>query len=200
MTLRVLGSLVIVALFGLNWMLPRTDLGRRGASSEIRQDVTVAGISVGARLPHATLMDLAGEPVSLSELRGQRLLLVFERSVDWCPFTKMRLLELKQTFEEVPDLQIVWVMAEQQMSERTRRLIDEFGLRSRIRFLTDDQSMVIRDLGLLKPEPTVIEEGVPHPTTLLLDRQGIVRFIDVREDYHHWLDTTVLSAALDAIE
>ena len=53
---------------------------------------------------------------------------------------------------------------------------------------------------MLKSEPEVIEEGVPVPTTVLLDREGIVRFIDVREDYHVWLDPSVVLAALDEIE
>jgi len=58
---------------------------------------------------------------------------------------------------------------------------------------------LIRELGLLKPEPDMMEEGVPHPTTVLVDREGVVRFIDVREDYHYWLDPGVLVAALDSL-
>lgn len=198
--LRALATVVIVALFLLNWMLPSTDLGRRGAATEVKEDVEPASIRVGRPLPDATLADLRGEPVSFSDLRGHRVLLVFERSIDWCPFTKMRLLELQRAFESVPDLEIVWVMAAEQCSERTRRLIDEYGLRERIYFLADPQSALIRQLGLLKPQPDVIEEGVPHPTTLLVDREGIVRFVDVREDYRFWLDPDVLVRALDSID
>jgi peroxiredoxin len=197
--LRALATVVIVALFLLNWMLPSTGLLRRGVDPEVRVDVEASSIRVGEPLPDATLFDLRGVPVGLSDLRGNRVLLVFERSIDWCPFTKSRLLDLKQTFAEVEDLEIVWVMALEQCSERTRRLIDEYGLRDRIYFLADEQSRLIRDLGLLKPEPEVMEEGVPHPTTLLLDRDGIVRFIDVREDYRYWLDPDVLLAALESI-
>ena len=198
--LRALATVVIVALMLLNWMLPSTDLGRRGTDDQARVDVESTPIRVGSPLPDAMLADLNAQPIDLASLRGKRVLLVFERSVDWCPFTKTRLLELQQVFEEVPDLEIVWVMAAQQCSERTRRLIDEFGLRERILFLADEQSELIRELGLLKPEPEVMEEGVPHPTTLLVDRDGIVRFVDVREDYQRWLDPSVLVAALDAME
>jgi len=198
--LRALATIVIVALLLVNWMLPSTSLGRRGTDEIARVDVVSPAIQVGARLPDATLLDLRGLPVELSALRGSRVLLIFERSVDWCPFTKMRLLDLKHALGEVPDLEIVWVMAAQQISERTNRLIDEYGLRERIFFLADDQSAFIRELGVLKPEPDMMEEGVPHPTTLLVDRAGIVRFIDVREDYHFWLDPGVLVAALDEIE
>ena len=47
---------------------------------------------------------------------------------------------------------------------------------------------MIRQLGLLKSNPEVIEEGVPVPTTIVLDRQGIVRFIDVRRSQIRNLD------------
>ncbi len=199
MMLRALATIVIVALFLLNWMLPSTEIGRRGPDESTRTDVEVTAVRVGEPMPDATLADLNGAPVELSELRGQRVLIVFERSIDWCPFTKARLLGLSQTFEEVPDLAIVWVMAAEQCSERTRRLIGEYGLRERILFLADEQSALIRELGLLKPEPDMMEEGVPHPTTVLVDREGVVRFIDVREDYHYWLDPGVLVAALDSL-
>jgi hypothetical protein len=46
----------------------------------------------------------------------------------------------------------------------------------------------------------MMEEGVPHPTTLLIDRKGIVRFVDVREDFQTWLDRDVRGAALDSME
>lgn len=200
MILRALATVVIGALFVLNWMLPSTSLGRRGVGEGVRLDVETPAVRVGERFPDATLLDLQGLPVELSALRGSRVMIVFERSIDWCPFTKMRLLDLSIALDEVPDLEVVWVMAAQQISERTGRLIDEFDLEDRIFFLADDQSALIRRLGLLKPEPEMIEEGVPHPTTILLDRSGVVRFIDVREDYRFWLDPNEVITALGAIE
>jgi hypothetical protein len=44
--------------------------------------------------------------------------------------------------------------------------------------------------------PEEIEAGVPHPTTYLLDREGVVRFVDVRRDYQMWLDPTLVREAL----
>jgi peroxiredoxin len=104
--------------------------------------------------------------------------------------------ELREAFEAIPDLRIVWVMSDIQINERTRVFIDELGLTSRVLFLADPKSQLIRDLGILKENPEPIEKGVPHPTTLLLDRGGKIRFIDVREDFHIWLDPSVL---LDAV-
>ena len=198
--LRAIATIVIVTLFGLNWMLPDLEIGRRGSSIEWRQDVTTTRIRVGERMPDMALTDLEGTTFPLSSLRGDRVLLVFERSIDWCPFTKERLLDLASVLGDVPDLEIVWVMAAEQISERTRRLVDEFGLRDRILFLADEKSAVIRGLGLLKSNPEVIEEGVPVPTTIVLDREGVVRSIDIRDDYHVWLAPSAILVALEDVE
>jgi peroxiredoxin len=87
-------------------------------------------------------------------------------------------------------------MSEAQINERTRVFIDELGLAERILFLSDPRSKLIRDLGILKEDAEPIEKGVPHPTTLLLDRGGRIEFIDVRTDFHIWLDPEVLTSAL----
>ena len=97
-------------------------------------------------------------------------------------------MELRQALDAVPNLVILWVMADNQINARTRRFIDENGLRDRVRFLVDAGSATIDRLGLRRENPEPIEQGVPHPTTYLLDRAGVVRFVDSREDYHIWLD------------
>lgn len=107
-------------------------------------------------------------------------------------------MELREAFESVPDLKIVWVMSGAQINERTRIFVDELGLAERILFLSDPKSQLIRDLGILKADPEPVEKGVPHPTTLLLDRGGRIEFIDVRTDYHIWLDPAVVLAAIEA--
>ena len=101
--------------------------------------------------------------------------------------------------EETPDLAILWVMADNQINPRSLSFIEEKGLRSRVRFLSDEGSAAIRRLGLLKQDPEPIERGVPHPTTYLLDREGVVRFVDARLDYHIWLDPALLAKELARI-
>lgn len=109
-------------------------------------------------------------------------------------------MELQEAFDETPDLKIVWVMSEAQINERTRVFIDELGLASRILFLADPKSRLIQELGILKENPESIEIGVPHPTTLLLDRAGTIQFVDVRENYHFWLDPKAMTDVLARLE
>lgn len=105
-------------------------------------------------------------------------------------------MELRNALANEPDLQIVWVMAKGQYNARSDRFIDDYGLRGRIHFWRDPDSRAIDALGLRRPNAEAIEAGVPHPTTVLLDRSGVVRFVDVREDYQVWLDPDVIRGAL----
>ena len=86
-------------------------------------------------------------------------------------------------------------MAKRQWNARALRFVDEYEMRGRIHFWADPESRAIDQLGLRRPNPEPIEEGVPHPTTLLLDRNGIVRFADVRENFRLWLDPAVVREA-----
>jgi peroxiredoxin len=108
--------------------------------------------------------------------------------------------ELREAFAGFPDLQIVWVMSDAQINERSRVFIDELGLSEQILFLSDPKSRLIRQLGILKENAESIEKGVPHPTTLLLDRSGTVQFVDVRENFHFWLDPEAVGEILGKLE
>lgn len=109
-------------------------------------------------------------------------------------------MELREVFAATPDLRIIWVMSDAQINQRSRIFINELGLADRILFLADPKSQLIRDLGILKENPEAIAIGVPHPTTLVLDREGIVQFVDVRENYHFWLDPEALADVLARLE
>ena len=95
---------------------------------------------------------------------------------------------------------ILWVHPSNQLTPKAHRFIDAYGLRDRIIFAQDPESAAVDTLRVRLESPEPMEEGVPHPTTFLLDREGIVRFVDVRENYHIWLDPAVLIEALAALE
>jgi peroxiredoxin len=103
-------------------------------------------------------------------------------------------------FASTPDLRIIWVMSAAQINARSRIFINELGLADQILFLSDPKSQLIRDLGILKEDPESIEIGVPHPTTLVLDEAGVVQFVDVRENYHFWLDPAAMTDVLARLE
>ena len=112
----------------------------------------------------------------------------------------MRLGELQHTFDAIDDLVILYVLPDVQVNAKTRRFVDELGLRAQVHFLVDPNSATIDSLGLRKADAEPMERGVPHPSTYLLDRQGIVRFVDVRENYHIWIDPSLLRQELAKLE
>ena len=82
MLLRGLATLILVALFGLNLVLPTSSISHRGPENKVRADV-VSRLAIGQRLPPLELLGLDGRTYTREDLQGHRVLLTFERSVDW---------------------------------------------------------------------------------------------------------------------
>ena len=82
MILRTIASLAVLALLGLNSMLPSTSIGRRGTETVVRSDIE-SHVALGQTLPDLELLGLDGRVYSQQDLLGRRVLLTFERSVDW---------------------------------------------------------------------------------------------------------------------
>jgi cytochrome oxidase Cu insertion factor (SCO1/SenC/PrrC family) len=80
--LRGLATLVLIALFALNLALPTSSLSRRGSDENVRTDVA-SQLLIGKKLPPLELVGLDGRAYTLEDLLGHRVLLTFERSVDW---------------------------------------------------------------------------------------------------------------------
>ncbi len=82
MILRALATLVLVGLLGLNLAMPGSSMSHRGAENKVRNDVT-SRLLVGQKLPELKLVDFDGRSITREDLLGHRVLLTFERSVDW---------------------------------------------------------------------------------------------------------------------
>jgi hypothetical protein len=80
--MRWIGSVLIGLLLLLDLVLPQTGIGRRGAEASVRAEAG-AGVPLGTALRGLELRELDGRPFDLASLRGHRVLLTFERSVDW---------------------------------------------------------------------------------------------------------------------
>lgn len=82
MILRGLASLVVVGLLVLNLLMPSAAVTARGPENRVRSDV-VTDLAIGQSLPPLELHDLQGRVHTREDLLGHRVLLTFERSVDW---------------------------------------------------------------------------------------------------------------------
>ena len=83
MMFRWIATAIIALLFILNMALPSTSIGRRGTEAEARRDYPGQFGEIGDKLPRFHLVNIDGESIRSTDLLGHKLLLIFERSVDW---------------------------------------------------------------------------------------------------------------------
>src|SRR5207302_6829804 len=150
-------SLLLLAVVGL------IGCSAHSASPTQPPHQSVAAGEIGSRLPDFSVTDLEGHPVSSSELRGKVVLVDFWAT--WCQPCK----------KEMPDYQ---------------KLVDKYGSRGfavvGLKFDTmrdvEDPIRFAKKLGVRYPLAIATDDvkqkfgGIEGlPTTLLYDRQGILR-------------------------
>ncbi len=152
-------------------LLPAAASAQRGA----RIDVTRLGPQVGQAAPSFTLPDQAGRRRTLEGLAGDTgLMLVFSRSVDWCPYCKTQMVELQARLPELRarGLNVAVITYD------PPAVLADFARRRGITFplLSDAGSATIGAYGILNTtvERTSNTYGIPFPGTFLLDRAGRV--------------------------
>jgi len=74
--------MVVLGLLALDLALPVSPVTARGREALVRSDVATQ-IAVGRPLPEISLVGLDGRVHTREDLLGHRVLLTFERSVDW---------------------------------------------------------------------------------------------------------------------
>lgn len=91
-------------------------------------------------------------------------------------------------------------MSGTQVDAKARRFIRDHQLQP-FAFLVDSGDKVIDQYGIRNTMlEEAIEKDVPHPTTYIVDRDGVVRFKDTRRDFRTWLSAAVLRGALAGTE
>jgi peroxiredoxin len=172
-------------------------------------------VDAGAPAPDGDLLDAHGQPTSLAATRsGKAAVVVFYRG-GWCPYCNITLrayeadllprlrargVELIAVSPQKPD----GSLSTQETNELSFPVVSDPGnqLGTALGVLThptDDAAAAQRSLGLDLTE--VNADGttnVPMPTTLILDTQGVVRWIDVHPDYTTRSEVVDILSALDA--
>jgi peroxiredoxin len=156
-------------------------------------------VSVGRPVVDFGARDGAGEPFDTRRLRGTPFLLKFFRG-HWCPYC---VAELRRWEEMRPELDargiaIVTVCAD--TAEQIRKGRRKHGLRA---VMLPDADLAITDrYNLRNPKNFAPKPGLviplPIPTTILVDADGIVRWIDQAADYMHRSDPERVLAAIRA--
>jgi peroxiredoxin len=156
--------------------------------------------AAGARMPDGNLLDAHGAPTSLTEARaGRAAVVVFYRGA-WCPYCNIVL----RAYEEqlLPDLSArdvaLIAISPQRPDEALRALknneltypaLSDPGnsLAGALNIVTNTgtrarelQAQLGIDVAASNADGT---QAIPMPTVVLLDRAGVIRWIDVHPDY-----------------
>jgi peroxiredoxin len=129
----------------------------------------------GTVAPEFELMTHDGEPLRLSDLRGQIVLLVFVRG-DWCPGCHIMLRSYQKNRQRFAERDVVVIAIGPDPQGINRGMVEDLGLEYRV--LADDDLQTAKSYGLLGlTQPGVkYQEGFPLPASFLLDREGVIRF------------------------
>ena len=128
----------------------------------------MAGARIGAPAPDFTLSDLAGQPTSLAALRGRPVLVNFWAT--WCQPCRVEMPVLLKAYRQAqaarPDALVVLAVAYKSAPSTISAIRREFDLPFPV--LPDTQGEVLNRYGV-----------GPIPTSFLIDRQGIIRWMRV---------------------
>ncbi len=144
------------------------------------------GPPIGARaIPlAATVTDTAGKPATLDSVAGPKgTVLVFFRSVKWCPYCQHQMIELKDAAGALAKRGYALAA----ISYDAPAVQADFAARQGIgfTFLSDPGSRTIDAWGLRDPQyaPDSFAYGVPKPAIFVIDRRGIIRAKLAEEGY-----------------
>lgn len=134
------------------------------------------GLSVGSKAPELKVLDQQGQARKLSELTGSKgLLVVFNRSAEWCPYCQSQLIKLERRRKSFAAMGINLVS----VTRDKQAAIAKFAKARRINFplLADNNMQLIKAFGVLNQEypPEHSAYGVPHPGMFYVDKTGYVR-------------------------
>jgi len=164
----------------------------------IQDSETKTGPSIGAPFPDFRLPDSQGNLHSLADLLGTRgLLIVFVRSVSWCPYCRNQLAELELSRKDLSSQGVNLVA----ISPDGPALADKFVQLTKVGYpiLSDEGAHFIEQIGILNHNipswSTVQNNGrIPFPGQFLLGADGQVIDKHFTEDLRHRASGTLLAS------
>ncbi len=159
---------------------------------------SLPGLQVGEKTPPVSLQNSAGETVSLSQLfEGGPVALVFVRSADWCPHCRRQLTELEAARTEIESTGGRIIAVSYDSPATNAAAVAKLGLSYPL--LSDEGSRAIDAFGIRNLEAKGKGEGIPHPTTFVVDSAGTIRAKLAREGYRERPESAEIAAAFEAL-
>jgi len=146
--------------------LPLTSCGNAGENQKAANPAAAtSGIMTGQRAPDFTLNDLSGKPFALSEVRGKKpVLLIFWAT--WCP-------ACRQTMPYFSDLYVKYAPKGLEIISINIASNDPLP---RVQSFQEITKLPYRILYDAKTDVSRLYAVFGIPTTLLIDRDGIIQY------------------------
>jgi peroxiredoxin len=164
---------------------------------QTRIDVSKLGPQAGQTVPDFRLQDAQGKTWTRDSIMGPNgAMLVFSRSVDWCPYCKSQVIELQSRLGALKaqglGLAVITYDSPAIMADFSRRRGITFPL------LSDPGSQTIKGYGILNTTVAAgtSNYGIPFPGTFLIDRTGTVTSRFFEEAYQERNTVSTIMIAL----
>lgn len=139
-----------------------------------------ATVKIGEPAPDLILPLRSGDgQFKLSEQRGRHVLLCFLRG-DWCPVCQVLMRLYRKAAPMLNEHGVKLVMINPSSGEEARAFARDMGLEYEI--LVDEDLRAARALGIVSKLKGLDGKQYPLPISLLVDPQGMVRFISGVDD------------------
>lgn len=135
-----------------------------------------AGLQPGDKVPAFTLQDQDGHPQTLQSLAGPNgLLVLFNRSADWCPFCKSQLIDLETARHSFEDKGVHVASITYDSTGILRAFADRRGIH--FTMLSDPDSATIDAFGVRNHDAEAVgaKAGIAIPNYFLIAPDGTIR-------------------------
>jgi peroxiredoxin len=184
-------------------------------AADLRAAGVPAGVpTTGSAFPDTELIDATGQPTSVATVAaGRPAVVVFYRGA-WCPYCNVALRTYQEHLApELDHLGIALVAISPQTPDGSLTMQEKHELGFPV--LSDPGNRIAAALGILTGpsddvraaqsalglDLTVVNAdgttGLPMPTVVVLDAEGILRWIDVHPDYTTRTEPSDVLAAVD---
>lgn len=158
-------------------------------------------IEIGKEAPEFTLPDQNDQPVTLSDFRNTRdLLLIFVRG-DWCPGCHMMLRTYQKEKEKFQEKNIMVLAIGPDPVGVNLEMVQKLDLDFKV--LSDEAQQTAMRYGVQIREYEHVmhdfKDGIPLPASFLVDRNGIVRYVSRPDKIGEFLNPSLIFPIIEKL-
>ena len=186
-------------LIGILFVAPATLAADGAPADNVKRG---APVGLGDMAPDFTLEDQDGRAVKLSaEWKVRPVVLIFYRG-HWCPYCTRQFAELRTLLRPNEQVSVLAVSidAHEQSKEFSNKIAADGKGPLTFAMLSDPGHRTIDLYGLQDPQYLKLKlEGIPYPTTYVIDRTGRIAWTRLDRNYRERPPTAEVRAAIDAL-